>query len=944
MESVKLGGTDDLVERDRELGVVAATVERSLAGDGAAVVMQSAAGLGKTRLLEAACDLTLTTGRPVWSASGSPLEAGFALGVALQLFEPVVHALAPAERSAAFSGAAALAEGLFEDPTAGAERGLYATVHGLYWLAVRLATSVGGSLIAVDDAHWCDPASLRLLSYLARRLEGVPLALVVAGREHADDQAASLLLELRSHSGARAIRLDPLSADGVAALVRRRLGEHTASEFCAACAHVTGGNPFLLLELLIQLEVDGPAPSAEEAARIEQLAPQAVLRAVVARLGRLPQASVEVARAIAVLGSGAPLRRCAMLAELDVRTAERVADALVGAGILAGANPPAFEHWLIQAAVEREIPGAARARLHLEAARILHEEGVDAERLGPHLLAGASGGEEWVIDALLAAARRSLSLGQPGQAVRLLRRALDEPPPSGRGPEVLAELARAQAADADPDAVVTIERALEAVGTSTERLGLCRLLGDTLLARGEHKAAIVVYDRALTELSGDEPAARELRAGRTVARAFEPGGVPEALEHAEQVIAAPGESPGERALLANVAVMKTLSGAPREEVRPLVTRAWGDGALLRDEGPGGHLWSLVTAALTWNDWHAKAAAIAGQVLDEARRQGAVLAVATASYVLGGFDYRRGRIEDAFTELERALDARNDGWGAYAGAAWSLLALCLLERGEPERAEAALQDPDDPRWAHTLERPLVLEARGAVELASGRTEAALETYLALGELAERQFMAANPVVLPWHSGAALAAVRLGDVGRARELIDSGLALAERVGAPSGIARLRWIEGLLLGGEEGLDAMRTAVRLLERNEPTLEYLRAMVELGAALRRANRRAEARQPLERARELATIGGATALAARAADELGATGARPRRIMLSGVESLTASERRVAELAAAGRANREIAEELFVTVKAVEFHLGNAYRKLDVRGRRELAGALPGKD
>jgi DNA-binding CsgD family transcriptional regulator len=416
--------------------------------------------------------------------------------------------------------------------------------------------------------------------------------------------------------------------------------------------------------------------------------------------------------------------------------------------------------------------------------------------------------------------------------------------------------------------------------------------------------------------------------------------VPEALAHAQTVIAAPGETPGERALLANAAVIKTLSGAPRDDVRPLVERAWSNGALLSDEGPEGHLWSLLTAALTWNDWHADSAKIAHAVLDEARRQGALLAAATANYVLGGPDYRRGRIADAIAELETALDARADGWGAYAGAAASLLALCLIERGDLERATEAVPDPDDPRWADTLEQPLVLEGRAAVELATGRNEQALRDYVRLGELAESQHAAANPLVLPWHSGAALAAIRLGDPDRARELIDRGLELALRVGAPSGVARLRWIEGLLLGGSPGLDAMREAVCMLDASEPTLEHLRALVEFGAALRRANRRAEARAPLERARELATLRGANGLAARAADELRAAGARPRRIVLSGVQALTGSELRIAHLAAAGRSNRQIAEELFVTIKAVEFHLGNTYRKLAIQGRRELAAAL----
>jgi DNA-binding NarL/FixJ family response regulator len=122
--------------------------------------------------------------------------------------------------------------------------------------------------------------------------------------------------------------------------------------------------------------------------------------------------------------------------------------------------------------------------------------------------------------------------------------------------------------------------------------------------------------------------------------------------------------------------------------------------------------------------------------------------------------------------------------------------------------------------------------------------------------------------------------------------------------------------------------------------LEHGKARTELGAALRRANRRSQAREQLRQAVELATICGATHLAARAERELLATGARPRRIALSGADSLTPSERRVAELAASGPTNREIAQALFVTQRTIEVHLTSIYRKLGISSRSQLAAAL----
>jgi DNA-binding CsgD family transcriptional regulator len=936
-----------LLERERELEALRSAVSQTGRGDGALVLVQGAAGTGKSRLLEVAGELAQTAGLHPAAARGSSLEADFAFGIAVALLEPMVRDLSRSERRATFTGAATLSASLFDDPAAAeassGAHGVHSLFHGLYWLAARLAARTGGLAVLVDDAHWCDHASLQWLAYLGRRLPGLPIAVVLASREDPEETAAAAWRELASNPLAVPVRPGPLSDEAVATLVRARLAPEADPEFCLACAHVTAGNPFLTHALLTELEAEGLAPFAANADRLERLAPEAVLQTVVTRLARLPRGSIELARAAAVLGDETPLRHCATVARLELPVAERAADALARAGILRSGSMLTYEHPLIRSAIETEIPAFALARAHLDAAQVLHGERAATELIAAHLLAAASGGgEAWAVAVLREAARRALARGEPQIGSGFLDRALQEPPRPELLGAVLVELGRAQAAAADPAAVETLERALMHVEDPTDRTALYRLLGDLFVARGEPHPAVEAYDRGIAELGENELGARELRAARAVVQTLSPGGVGEALAHAAVIAAHRGETPGERALLAQLAAHKTLTGAPRDEVRTLALRAWRDGQLLLDEGPDGQLWSLVTGALTWSDWHRHAVEIFDAVLAEAQRQGSVLAFATASYCRGGVQYRRGQIDDAITDLELALAAREDGWGSYIGAALSLLALCLAARGDVTVGTDALPSLEDPRWAQTVERLTVLEGRAGFSLATGHNQTALKEYVALGELCEGPFAITCPVLFPWHSGAALAALRLGDTGRARELLDAGMPIAQRVGAPSAIGRLRWIEGLLEGGEPGLGLMREAVELLDRHEPTLEHLRALVELGAALRRANRRAEAREPLQRARELATLQGATALASRATSELRATGARPRRIMLTGADALTGSERRVAELAATGRSNREIAEMLFVTVKAVEFHLGNAYRKLDVKGRRELADALAG--
>jgi DNA-binding NarL/FixJ family response regulator len=130
------------------------------------------------------------------------------------------------------------------------------------------------------------------------------------------------------------------------------------------------------------------------------------------------------------------------------------------------------------------------------------------------------------------------------------------------------------------------------------------------------------------------------------------------------------------------------------------------------------------------------------------------------------------------------------------------------------------------------------------------------------------------------------------------------------------------------------------VLAGSEARLEHARALVELGAALRRANRRSEARERLREGVDHARRVGALGLAERANEEIAATGARPRKVLRTGLDALTASERRVAQLAADGMSNKEIAQTLFVTIKTVEVHLSGAYRKLEISSRAQLGKAL----
>jgi ATP/maltotriose-dependent transcriptional regulator MalT len=264
---------------------------------------------------------------------------------------------------------------------------------------------------------------------------------------------------------------------------------------------------------------------------------------------------------------------------------------------------------------------------------------------------------------------------------------------------------------------------------------------------------------------------------------------------------------------------------------------------------------------------------------------------------------------------------------------------LIERpGLADLAPLADAGALPPDFARTASGALLREVRGRLALAAGdlgtaraELQAAAGTYEALHLM--------NPGASCWRSALALA-LAAEDPAAARRLADRELKDARQAGLPRPAAIALRTRGMLEGGQRGLRDLREAAELAAASGARLEQARTLVELGAALRRANQRTAARGPLRAGLDLAYRCGATRLAQRTREELLAAGARPRREALTGLEALTVSERRVAELAAAGMSNPEIAQALFVTLNTVEGHLRHAYQKLSIGSRGQLPAAL----
>jgi DNA-binding CsgD family transcriptional regulator len=322
----------------------------------------------------------------------------------------------------------------------------------------------------------------------------------------------------------------------------------------------------------------------------------------------------------------------------------------------------------------------------------------------------------------------------------------------------------------------------------------------------------------------------------------------------------------------------------------------------------------------------------------ARRRGRTVATAMSDAIAAHLAAREGDIRLSLALGEQAL-AAEDTWVAILATAF--LVPALIDAGETERARAMLAE----RGLLAVELPpvfpfnVVKYARGCLHAARGDHETAAADLVSLGADAARWGIV-NPAAIGWRSAAAVSRSALGDRDAARALAEEEVELARRWGAAREIGVALRAAGLVTGGDEGIELLGQAVDVLRRSSARLELARALGDLGSARRRAGNRAAARDLLRESLDLGYALGGHAVAARAREELVAAGGRPRRNASRGRDALTPSELRVAELAAAGRTNRQIAQALFVTQRTVENHLTSAYAKLGITARPELAAAL----
>jgi len=785
---------------------------------------------------------------------------------------------------------------------------------------------------------------LLFLNYLGRRLEGLPV-LVALGLRPAEPGAPRELLEsLGELPVAETLNPSPLTERASGVVIERLLGRPPDEPFRRACHEVTGGNPFLLEELARALLGDGVEPDERSAGRVRRLGPRSIARSVLGRLGAMWPEALALARAVSVLDTDAELRHAAALAELDPPAAQGAADALAAAHILAPGRPLRFAHPIMRSAVYEDLPHSRRAGDHARAARLLDSEGGDPDRAAVHLLAAEPAADAWALHTLRAAAGRALARGAPEAAAALMRRAVAEPPAQIEWAATLLDLGRAERLAGAPDAVEHLRQALERATDRRLRVEAARELSAALAIAARLEEAVELLEGVI-ERAPDREAALLLEAhlfGLSQASDALAARVASRLERVCEGLL--GDTPGERlALAANVFHRAFLGVGSGDEAAALARRAWGEGRLVR-EATGDHfaLYGPLIA-LRDTDHHDELRPMFEGALADARARGSAAAVALTLSTLARLEQLEGNLVDAEAAGRNALEAAASSthYRLILPLALSALILPLVERGRLDAADDVLAahglaaGPPPPT---TTGNPF-LAARAKLRLAQGRADDAVnDTNVWL----ERQRLRGglNAVGASSILNPALPFLAAGDIETAETLAEEMLAVAKRWGVAGHTGSCLRALAQVAGGERAIRQLKQAVAFLEQSPRRLELAHALVELGAALRRTNKRADAREPLRAGMELAHRCAALPLAERARHELRATGARPRRLVFTGLDSLTAQERRVAEMAAEGLSNPEIAQALFVTRRTIETHLGHVYRKLDLASRDQLAAAL----
>jgi DNA-binding CsgD family transcriptional regulator len=922
-----------LVGRAAECRRVTAALDRVRAGGGALLLVTGSPGLGKSALLDYAAVAATSGGLTVLRACGAEFEAPFAWAGLHQLLRPVLGQLdgLPDEQAAALRGALRLGPATGHDP--------FVVSLALLTLLSQAAAGSGpsgsglpssGLLCLVDDAQWLDDQSADALRFVARRLDRDQLGLVVAAR----DTPASRF----ARDPWPRIDLTGLAPDGLTELLSQRTAG-VSPPVRVRLLDYAGGNPLALLEIAGALTADelagrrplpDPLPLSPglEKAFLEQ----------VRRLSPGAQQLLLVA-ACAQGDSWDDVRAAAR----DLGLPDRL-DELEGAQLIGiGADGARFRHPLVRSAVVSATPFSRRRDAHLALARTL--TGVDdIDRRTWHRAAACLGTDQEIAAELDAAARRASRHSGFAAAAAAFERAAELSPDAAAAARRLVAAGQAAVQAGQPErALACAERAEQLAAGGTAVPGQAAWLrGRIQLRAGQLGEAIGTLCDGAEILAGQDPqAAMEMLLDASEAAEYA-GDVPAMVAIAGQAgrVAASAAAPG-AGLPAGIAAGAGLLAGIADVLTGRTERGSAAIGAALDQIAG-------TSSAQWLRWAGAGSLYLGDnrrtsqlfraSARRARATGALDFLPLALSGVGTAEQVRGRFADAEVAADEGLRlARETGQRIAEGLNLTTLAAVAAFRGEEDRcreyARAALELAIPRRFS--LAAASASWALALLELGLGQAAAALPRLQAMTEdgPGTGHFLIglyALPDLVD-------AAARCGDAETAqRTLSRLELATASSPGPwlEASLARCR---GLLAEPADAVKHQQEAVRLYDQGDGGFELARAQLELGEALRRTRRRTEARDTLRSALTALEALGARPWAERARTELRALGDTPATARQDRLAGLTPQELQIARLVSGGASNREIAAQLFLSARTVEYHLYKIFPKAGVSSRTELA-------
>jgi DNA-binding CsgD family transcriptional regulator len=808
-------------------------------------------------------------------------------------------------------------------------RGVGDLVYGARWVLEDLAQDQP-VLLVVDDLQWSDVGSLEALDLLISTIQHLPCLVLYAVRTGEPSAAAETLARVRMSS--TVLTPAPLSEEAVLALLRQVDPEATTGD-AARIHEMSGGVPFFVRELLTD---SGGVPDL-------------VIGSIAGRLSRLSETAAGTARAVCVLGSAATVGTVAELTQQNLDVVARDISALVSAHLLtleSGRLAPL--HPLIAGAVLGHMTSTESAELHQRASTILIRRGAPRAVVASHLLHTMPGTDPDVRARLAEQGMAALKAGSHDLAVRYLNRAIAEGAVDGDQIPLFSAAAQAHARAGDVDTALAVwDMAADLTDDPNVLATLKAEMGDALVMAGRHHEAAAAFATFLDNREVSCPARQRLVSRMVLAGMLHGAHASDLRQQVDRVLAQPeaDDTYDDRLALASGSVLLTFAGQDADRARELARRSVGDGRMVSDEktqanGEGTGLY-LAAGALTWTSTFDESERLLTQAIERAQGRGSTNSFASATSLRGFSRVYMGMITEAIQDFEAALSQRSQGWNAYLPGVLAGLVECRIARGELDLAGEHRAELESVAHSPGMTGAYATWALADLAEANGDHDQAATLYAEVGHLVAGRMD--NPAILPWRSGQALALIRLGRAHEAVALARENAVLAKRFGAPYAEAlALRTLAAVDPTGDrmgllrEALDVLKgtRALRLEAQIGTDLAGMMVLMTPGKGNEEAIRLLRAAESHANHQELHP------LADRVHRLLSRLGEDVQSAPSPGVNKLTVSERRVAELAASGMSNREIAQQLFVTVKAVEWHLSNVYRKLGIRSRTRLVESL----